>query len=238
MEILNQFFRETSNVLKEEFSRSSNLKNNSLKGQARELFIKNFLTKSFPKKFVIKTGEIIDSSNRKSKQADIVIYDEFMPILDYGSSSHFLSGGVLSHIEIKSSLNSAELESALNVTKSIKNLNRDIDAAMHIGHLPKKIPSFLFAYEGMKKKTFKRKFEKFYKEEKNIDNIIDGVCVLNKYVMVKSRNKKGKIDYVFYETNEDSLMAFFARLFDAIYKNWEGRPNLYKYMGNLNFKSF
>lgn len=238
MDIFKEFFRNTSKILNSEFKRSSEIKNTSLKGQDREIFIKKFLTKSFPKKFVIETGEIIDSNNKKSKQADIVVYDEFMPILDYGSSKHFLSGGSLSHIEIKSYLNSTELTKALNVTKSIKNLNRDIDASMHLGDLPKKIPSFLFSYDGMEKETFKKKIEDFYKEEENIDNIIDGVCVLNKYVMLKSMTKDGKLVYVFYETKEDSLMTFFARLFDAIYKNWQGRPNIYKYMGNLNFNTF
>ncbi|MCK5043974.1 hypothetical protein KAR52_03175 [Candidatus Pacearchaeota archaeon] len=238
MGILKNFFRNTSNILEQEFHRSSSIKNTSLKGQDREIFIQNFLTKSFPKKFVIETGEIIDSKDKKSKQADIVMYDEFMPVLNYGSSNHFLSGGVLSHIEIKSVLNSTELTKALNITKSIKNLNRDIDASMHLGDLPKKIPSFLFSYEGMEKETFKKKIEEFYKEEKDIDNVIDGICVLNKYVMLKSRTNEGKIVYVFYDTKEDSLMTFFGRLFDAIYKNWDGRPNLYKYMGDLNFRLF
>lgn len=238
MEILKKFFRDTSEVLNSEFKRSSGIDNTSLKGQDREIFIKNFLTKSFPKKFVIETGEIIDSSNNKSKQADIVIYDEFMPIFDYGSSKHFVSGGVLSHIEIKSNLNSTELTKALDVTKSIKKLNRDIDSTMIIGNLPKTMPSFLFAYDGVEKETFKRHINEFYKEEKDIDNIIDGVCVLNKYVMLKSMTTEGKIVCVFYDTKEDSLMTFFIRLFDAIYKNWQGRPNLYKYMGNLDFDTF
>ena len=80
MGILKNFFRNTSNILEQEFHRSSSIKNTSLKGQDREIFIQNFLTKSFPKKFVIETGEIIDSKDKKSKQADIVMYDEFMPV--------------------------------------------------------------------------------------------------------------------------------------------------------------
>ena len=111
MTIIQIFFRNTSKILKSEFDRSSEVGHSGLKGQDREIFIQNFLTKSFPKKFVIETGEVVDSKDTKSKQADIVIYDEFMPIFDYGFTKHFLSGGVLAHIEVKSNLTSDELVS-------------------------------------------------------------------------------------------------------------------------------
>ena len=42
-------------------SRSKNINHNSLKGHERELLISDFLTKIFPNKFVIDTGEIIDA---------------------------------------------------------------------------------------------------------------------------------------------------------------------------------
>lgn len=232
------YFKDISKVLEAQSNLSSNVQHKGLIGQNRELFIQNFIKKSFPKKFVIGTGEIIDSSDKLSKQADIVIYDEFMPTFDYGSSKHFLSSGVLAHIEVKSNLNSDKLKEALAVTKSIKELNRDIDASMHFGNLPKKINSFVFAYDGMNKKTFKEKIQEFYKDEKDMDNIVDAVCVLNKYVMVKIYNKDKSISIGFFDTKEDSLMAFFGRLFDAMHKNWAGIPDIYKYLGDLNFKQF
>lgn len=239
MNTLKNFFRNTSKVLNSEFQRSSEVKHAVSKGQDRELFIKNFLTKSFPRKFVIGRGEILDSNDKRSKQADIVIYDEFMPIFDYGSTKHFLSEGVLSHIEVKSNLTTSELKKALNITKSIKLLKRDINATMHFGNLPKTIFSCIFAYNGLTKEKFKEEILKYYNNQKDIENIVDVVCVLNKYVMVKVFNEKEKkIEIAFFETKEDSLMAFFARLFDGIQKNWAGIPNLYKYLGKLNFKHF
>ena len=239
MGILKDFFRKTSEVLNSEFERSSNIKHAVSKGQNRELFIKNFLTKSFPKKFVIGTGEILDSDDKRSKQADIVIYDEFMPIFDYGSTKHFLTEGVLAHIEIKSKLTTAKLKEALNITKSVKLLKRDINPTMTFGNLPKTIFSCIFAYEGLSKETFKEELQEFYKEEKDINNMVDAICVLNKYVMAKVFDEKErKVKIAFFESKEDSLMAFFARLFGGIQKNWSGIPNLYKYLGELNFKPF
>ncbi len=238
MSKIKSYFKDVSKVLEAQSKLSSNVKHKGLIGQNREVFIQNFIKKSFPKKFVIGNGEIIDSSDKLSKQADIVIYDEFMPTFDYGSSKHFLSGGVLGHIEVKSNLDSDKLKEALEVTKSVKEINRDIDATMHFGDLPKKINSFIFAYHGLSKENFKKKIIEFYKNEKNMDNVVDAVCVLNKYVMVKIYNKDKKIDLGFFDTQEDSLMAFFGRLFDAMHKNWAGIPNIYKYLGDLNFKQF
>ncbi|MDD5651122.1 MAG: hypothetical protein PHF86_12030 [Candidatus Nanoarchaeia archaeon] len=238
MSKIKSYFIDVSKVLEAQSKLSSNIHHKGLIGQNRELFIQNFIIKSFPKKFVIGTGEIIDSEDKLSKQADIVIYDEFMPSFDYGSSKHFLSSGVLAHIEVKSNLTSNELKKALDITKSIKVLNRDIDASMHFGRLPKKLSSFIFAYEGISKETFKQKMQEYYHNEEDIDNVIDAVCVLNKYVMVKTFDKDGKPTMAFFDTEEDSLMAFFGRLFDAMHKNWAGTPNIYKYLGDLKFKQF
>lgn len=162
-----------------------------------------------------------------------------MPIFDYGSTKHFLSGGVLAHIEVKSNLTSEELVKSLEITKSIKNLNRDLDVTASLGNAPKTIFSCLFAYEGISKEKFKKKILEFYKNEKMIDHHIDAICVLNKYVMIKIFDKSEKVSKVeFFKTNEDSLMVFFIRLFDGMYKNWIGIPNLYKYLGDLKFKPF
>lgn len=232
------YFKDMSKVLEAQSKLSSNIQHKGLIGQNREVFIQSFLQKSFPKKFVIGTGEIIDSSDKLSKQADIVIYDEFMPTFDYGFSKHFLSSGVLAHIEVKSTLDSEKLKEALEVTKSVKDINRDIDASMHFGTLPQKINSFIFAYDGLSKEIFKARVQDFYKDETDMNKIVDAICVLNKYVMVKIYNENGSVSLGFFDTEEDSLMAFFGRLFDAMQKNWTGIPNIYKYLGDLNFKEF
>ena len=244
MSTLGAFFENTSNVLESKYKRTATIDNASLKGSDRELFIKEFLEKSFPKKFVIGTGEILDSSDHRSKQADIVIYDEFMPVFDYGSTKHFLSGGVLAHIEVKSYLSSEELKRALDITKSIKKLNRDLEySAMHFGSLPKTIFSCIFAYDGLTQENLKKSFEDYYKDDENVENMVDAICVLNKYTMLKiflpkkdSQERETKIGFL--ETGADSLMMFFARLFQAMYKNWSGIPDIFKYLGDIKDYKF
>ncbi|MCC7160512.1 hypothetical protein IT399_02230 [Candidatus Nomurabacteria bacterium] len=233
------FFRDTTNILLAEFSRTKNIEHNVSKGNNREFFIENFIKKSFPSKFVIGTGEILDSEDNISKQADVVIYDEFMPVFDYSASQHFLSEGVLSHIEVKSNLTSTELITALGVTKTIKSLKKEIDSFMTIGELSKKVFSCIFSYDGIDKETFKKGVLEYYKTESDINNCVDIICVLNKYVMVKNFNQKSSTwELVFFETKEDSLMVFFTRLFDSMYKNWAGQPNINKYLGQLNYVIF
>lgn len=243
MSTLQDFFKNTSKILESEFSRTSGIKHSGSKGSDRELFIKEFLMKSFPKKFVIGSGEILDSSDNKSKQADIVIYDEFMPVFDYGSTKHFLSGGVFAHIEIKSYLDSSKLEEALDITNSIKKLKRDLEfVTLSFGKPPKTIFSCIFAYDGLSKEAFNKSFEKYYKEKPtDIENMVDAICVLNKYTMIKfslpkkdptTGKTKQEIKLGFLETNNDSLMIFFARLFQAVCKNWAGMPDLFKYLGD------
>ncbi len=68
MTIIQNFFRNTSKILKSEFDRSYEVGHSGLKGQDREIFIQNFITKSFPKKFVIGTGEIVDSKDTKTNK--------------------------------------------------------------------------------------------------------------------------------------------------------------------------
>jgi len=222
-----KYFNKTTGIIQAYYERTKGISNSSLKGKEREIFIENFLEKCFPKKFVIGTGEIIDSSNKKSKQCDVIVYDEHMPIFDYGptnsSTKMFLSGGVLLHIEIKSKLTKGELEKSINITDSIKSLNRDIDAFMHTGDLPKEIYSCLFAYENeISTETFKSLVS---------SSKIDHVCILNNLNYIKAQNQ-------ILETKEQSLFIFFLDMFNHMYKSWSGFPNLLKYAPDLTSMRF
>ena len=77
----------------------------------------------------------------------------------------------------------------------------------------------------------------FYEGETNIDNFIDGICVLNKYNMRKVFTNKEK-KAAFLRTEKDSLMFFFEDLFRSMYKNWAGFPDLLKYIGPLRYEAF
>lgn len=235
---IQNFFRDTSGILSAEYARSSNILHHGSIGSNREFFIENFIKKSFPSKFIVGSGEVLDSEDNVSKQADIIIYDECMPIFDYSSTKHFLSEGVFAHIEVKSNLTSVELTTALDVTKSIKTLKREINFSTSVGDI-KKASSFIFAYEGTKKELFKNKVLEYYATRNSMDDCVNAICVLDKYVMIKMfDHESASWKFGFYETGADSLMVFFTVLYDSMYKNWTGQPDLNKYLGNSSYNPF
>lgn len=239
MNRLKQFFRDTNKLLIDEYERSKNLNHSTLKGNCRELFLTKFLRSTFPQKFVIGTGEIIDSKDEISKQADIIIYDELMPTFDYGGSSHYLSGGVLSHIEVKSNLDKQDLIKALSIAESVKTLERDIDSSMHFGNLPKSIFSSIFAFESSESSTIKKHMDEYYSSTGDNKSFPDLVCVLNEFVILKNISiGSEEICPVILDTKEDSLLIYFLTLYTSMYKNWSGVPNLKKYAGEeLTYKN-
>jgi hypothetical protein len=238
MSKFDEYFRSTSDILESEYERSSGFEHSGTAGGAREYFVENFLNNIYPEKFVFGDGEVIDSDGRISDQADVVIYDEQLPVLEYGSSKHFLSAGVMAHIEVKTDL-SSQLDSALSKVLSIKHLDRDVTPVMSMGQVPDYLYSCVFSYEGPSKSTFKENVLEFYQNEQvPPEQCADMVCVLGEYIMLKRSTDDGK-KLIFLETDEDSLMAFFVNLAGAVSKNyWQGRPDLSKYMSTNQASSF
>ncbi|WP_336342778.1 DUF6602 domain-containing protein [Halalkalicoccus ordinarius] len=237
MSKFDEYFRNTSNILQSEYERTSGFDHNTTAGRAREHFMANFLENVYPENFVFGDGEIIDSAGGISKQADVVIYDEQLPVLEYGLSKHFLSAGVMAHIEVKTDL-SSQLEDSLSKVDSIKQLERDIYPLFSAGEVPDSIFSCVFAYEGPSKETFKQNFRDYYSDQDDKEMYADVVCVLGEYVMI---NKKvGGSSYIdFLETGKDSLGMFFKKVADAIHKNyWQARPNLEQYMQPAGYDMF
>jgi hypothetical protein len=238
MSKFNQYFLDQSKLLTALGEGAANIDHRGSIGSSREGFIKNFLEKTFPKKFIIGSGEIFDSLSVSSGQCDVVVYDESMPVLDYAGPQQFLAEGVFSHIEVKSNLTSSELKNALEITKSVKELERKIDAFMHTGDIPTKVFSCIFAYQGISLDTAKATLETFYKDENNIENKIDAICVLNEYIVAKFKNKEGVTELFYLKTGADTLALFFIELYASMYKNWMGYPDLAKYIDNESFAGF
>ena len=62
--------------------------------------------------------------------------------------------------------------------------------------------------------------------------------MLGKYIALKNTNHVGKLELDFFEPKDDTLMVFFSVLYNAMYKNWMGQPDLGKYLGNASFSSY
>ena len=99
-------------------------KHRGLKGVEREGIVREFLTKYLPKVFGIATGEIVATDGTTSSQQDIIIYDSFRCPLLYNEKSTQVVyiEGVSVVIEVKSVLDSLEIEKSIINISSVKKM--------------------------------------------------------------------------------------------------------------------
>ncbi|AZD54111.1 hypothetical protein C4K19_2324 [Pseudomonas chlororaphis subsp. aurantiaca] len=132
---------------------------NTLRGSARELFVKQFLRPFLPPQIGIGTGEIINHHGERSRQVDVVLYsiDRVPPVLVNGSDTGvFPWECVIAVIEVKSRLTAQIWEdahlNAYSVDQIYQNLSeRDLLVG---GKKPNEnklsttpIPYYLFAFD-------------------------------------------------------------------------------------------
>jgi hypothetical protein len=92
----------------------SGVQHSGLKGQLREIIIRELLRPLFPSDIGVGTGEIITANNDHSSQQDIVIYHKGVlpPLLADNSTGLFPIESVLFTVEVKSKLTADELGKA------------------------------------------------------------------------------------------------------------------------------
>ena len=103
-----------------------NMKHKGLKGQLREIVIRDILRPLLPSDIGVGTGEIISYDNKQSREQDIVIFDKRIlpPILAEQVHGIFPIESVLYTIEVKSILTANEIKkshrSASEVPRRVK----------------------------------------------------------------------------------------------------------------------
>jgi hypothetical protein len=139
-------------------------------GQAREGIVKLFLKDNLPSLVNYFTGEIIDWTDERSGQIDIILQSALSPKLNLFGDIHIsLNDSVLAAIEIKSNLTTgawtknSHLKSALESIKKIKSLKKiePIIAKKSVDIEFTKTPCFIFAYKGPALKTLVNKLIDF-----------------------------------------------------------------------------
>ncbi|MGJ5141478.1 DUF6602 domain-containing protein [Bradyrhizobium oligotrophicum] len=92
------------------------------RGRIAEEIIKNILERTLPKRFSIGTGVVISAHGEVSRQADIVIYDNFYnsPLLSEFGSGLFPAEIVFATIEVKSVLTKDELKSSMDAITQMR----------------------------------------------------------------------------------------------------------------------
>jgi hypothetical protein len=116
------------------------------KGGVRERRVGDFLTVHLPRKYGVGSGHIIDKDGNVSLQEDIVIYDRAnSPTLEIDSYYQvYPCETVYAAVEVKSLLDSAEIEKCIRHAERLGQMNR-----RDLGP----IESFVFAYDCCESKT-------------------------------------------------------------------------------------
>ena len=103
----------------------SPMSHQGLKGQLREILVRDLFKPLLPPGFGLGTGEIITVDDRQSKQQDVVLFDKNIlpPILFEGTSGLFPIESVLYSIEIKSKLTAQEIKDSHANAAELQKLN-------------------------------------------------------------------------------------------------------------------
>lgn len=129
--ILHQYCENALAILKSQFESTKILKHNTTSGQVREKLLKDFMSDHLPELVSILSGQIIDSSNKYSRQQDIVLVLKSMPRLRFSSGDDLIFiEGVVATFEIKTKLDINVLEKIGENISSVRNLTPVVIASL------------------------------------------------------------------------------------------------------------
>jgi hypothetical protein len=122
-----KYFRSTRRQLVERSTASAAITEHSVsRGSNQEHIVAEYLTKVLPRKYSVGTGQIVCSNKLipPSKQIDIVIYDHLFnaPLSIDGPNSIFPIEIVYGFVEVKSTLDSKEIEDAMKKVASVRRM--------------------------------------------------------------------------------------------------------------------
>jgi len=181
--VLYQYFKKYVRVLLSKFDLSKEQQSNKIRGENREIFCNEFLSKVLPPRLAVKkNGEILDSFGSKTGELDIIIIRNDAPSLHYGQVDSFLVEGVFAVIEVKSNLTRTKLKEAIETlrkVKKLKSLNRTLMRVNNRSYLERPLRCIV-AYEGA---SFEVIMNELVKEENK--NVVDLICILQKGAIVR-----------------------------------------------------
>lgn len=121
-------------TLQSQYKATRLLKHSATAGAAREQLIKDFLISHLPELVSVVSGQIFDAQNKFSCQQDIVLVLKSMPRLPFASGNDMIfQEGVVSTLEIKTTLNGTVLGSICQNIESVRSLQPNIGASAQLG---------------------------------------------------------------------------------------------------------
>jgi hypothetical protein len=124
-----ELFLKAAEKLRADFEESRVIKHPGIKGYEAEGLVRTFLDQRLPGRFKTGSGFIVDHQDGASRQTDIIVYDALnCPVYRLSETGGvFPSNNVAATIEVKSTLNKAELEDAWQKIASVKALHKTSD---------------------------------------------------------------------------------------------------------------
>jgi hypothetical protein len=119
-EALGSVLEEAESNLLAAFKKSQKTKHKGLAGNARAKSIAEFLIARLPSAYGVVTGaEIVDYSDRRSGEMDIVIYDKQRNAVVSADPLWLAAETLLAYVEVKTTLTKRELEKSFNGAKKV-----------------------------------------------------------------------------------------------------------------------
>jgi hypothetical protein len=172
----------------------------------------------------------------KSRQQDCVLVDTRLPLIDIGSEKDvvLLAESVLATIEIKSYLDSKELESTLESIAATRRLACHGQQIYSKGGVIIKVENvlpiltYIFAYDGLELASIAEGITEFAHAGGDGGLSPDAVCVLKKGIVLRSpampvmRGQSVTLpslshaELTFTSLSKDALFAFYRRMIDDV----------------------
>ncbi|MGE4481753.1 DUF6602 domain-containing protein [Acidocella sp.] len=151
--VLRNYCENALKVFEAQYGASSVLTHGASLGSVREQIIRDFLQSHLPEMVNIVSGQIFDSKDRRSTQQDAVLVLKSVPRLPFASGIDLIFiEGVVSTIEVKSSLSAPVLKQIGDGIKSVKSLTPSIWGNVEMGKSHSwpsdKILSVVVTYKG------------------------------------------------------------------------------------------
>ncbi|MBU0630601.1 MAG: hypothetical protein KKC80_06785 [Candidatus Margulisbacteria bacterium] len=190
------------------------------KGSASELEWIDMLSAYLPSRYRADRAFIIDCDGHVSQQIDIVIYDRhYSPfILKRNGSTYIPAESVYAVVEVKPTLNMANISYAAIKAASVRDLKRTTAPIVHAGgkiDKPKEpfgILSGILTIDGKCSDSLKNKLSKL-----SAKRFIHFGCSLDHAAFWFKKNEKG-IDVFEKSAKEEALIFFFLNLLEELQK--------------------
>ncbi len=174
------------------------------KGASLEKAFRDFLREYLPFYLRVGYGEIIDKKGHESKQIDVVVANEFHPFtFTENSPGLFFIEGVCAVGEIKTSLNTKEIENILNNSYVFKQLETSpikhsftASNPSDLNRFYKNPPYFAFAFESpLNLETILENIKRYLQAKKlpynAINKIVDAIFILDKGWLINFGDGQG-----------------------------------------------